>query len=182
MKTTLISLCLLLSLSRCTDQASIGRAATGTAPSDPVQVTTPANNSKNVLNNIVAAEKGGLKVAAAYLVDETGNLINHKNTVALGTPVYLTIQIKDGWAVQNGFVSPGAVQIITTDNGEPVLQSSDLFAGAKRIRAADASKLQLKTLITATRPDIAFYVVRFRIWDKEGTGAVEGYYHLRVKN
>ncbi|MDQ3277236.1 MAG: hypothetical protein M3Q06_02855 [Bacteroidota bacterium] len=180
MKTKPIIIFLLLSLTQCTDKSPAKSNHPAEGSSVPRQKTSSAN--KNILNNIVAEEKGGLKIAAAYLADAGGKIINPQNTVAPGSPVFLIIQIQDGWRVNKGYVSPGALQTITTQNGEPVLQSPDLFAGAKSIRAADAANLQLKTVIINTRPDIAYYIVRFRIWDKGGTGAINGYYHLWVEN
>lgn len=150
--------------------------------SDSALITQPPGNRETILNNIVVEEKGGLQVATAFLADEAGNLINPKNTVTIGSPVFLTVQVKEGWKIQDGFVSPGAVQTITTHNSEPVLQSSDLFAGVQRIKASDAATLRLKVLITATRPDIAFYKIRFRIWDKKGSGEITGHYQLRLED
>ncbi|HEV7331041.1 MAG TPA: hypothetical protein VGN63_08390 [Flavisolibacter sp.] len=149
------------------------------SPDSTIKYNT--SKGKNILNNIFLEERGGLQVSTAYLADEAGNLINAKNIVSIATPVYLTIQIKQGWIVTEGYVSPGAYQSITTHNGEPVVQSSDLFAGIQRIKTSDAATIRLKTLITTTRSDIAYYKVYFRVWDKQGTGEITGNYQLRLE-
>ena len=180
MKTKLIIL-LLLTLTRCTNNTPAISGNSSSPKPDSTRVKSSSSSRENILNNIVVEEKGGLQITGAYLTSEAGTLINPQNTVPLGMPVYLTLQIKKGWAVEKGYVSPGAVQIITTNKGEPVLQSPDLFAGVERIKAADAARLQLKTMITVTRSDISYYVVRFRVWDKRGDGEAEGFYQLRIK-
>jgi hypothetical protein len=181
MKMKLIILSVFLTLTRCTNNTPAVTGNSSPPKPDSTHVKSLSKERENVLNNIVVEEKGGLQITGAYLTNESGTLINPDNTVPLGMPVYLTLQIKKGWVVEKGYVSPGAVQIITTNKGEPVLQSPDLFAGVERIKAADAARLQLKTMITVTRSDISYYVVRFRVWDKWGNGEAEGYYRLRIK-
>ena len=176
MKATLLFLFVFFLLTSCGNEAQNRPGNPGGSPAD-----SKGNEGKNILNNIFLEERGGLQVSAAYLADEAGNLINTKNTVPIATPVYLTLQIKKGWVITEGFVSPGAYQGITTHNGEPVLQSSDLFAGIQRIKTSVAATIRLKSVITTSRPDIAYYKVHFNVWDKQGKGEISGYYQLRVE-
>lgn len=159
-----------------------------TTPRDKDSVVTThsksevkSGNKQTIVNNIVLEKVSGLEITSAFLADEKGNLINPKNSVRAGQPVFLTFHINKGWTVKKGMVSPGASQSIVTHNNEPVLQSEDLFANAPRIKKEDAGIVRLKTLITSTRPDIPYYIIRFRLWDNLGTGEITGYYRLQVQ-
>lgn len=136
---------------------------------------------ENILNNIVLESVKGFKITSAFLADEKGNLVPLDNTIPGGHPVYLTLRIQEGWTLQKGYTSPGATQTILSHNNEPVLQSGDLFANIPRVKKEDAGTLRLKTLITATRSDIRYYNVRFRVWDKWGEGEITGHYRLHVE-
>lgn len=181
MKRNVFLLILISLLHACSNDAQERKPGQESLSSNASPSIKTGNKTGSILNNIVLEEKGGLKVSSAFLADEAGRLINPQNIIPAGKPVYLTLVIKEGWEVDKNFVSPGAVQTITTHNGEPVLESGDLFAASPRITAEDASRLQLKVLLKTSRPDIRFYVVRFRIWDKKGKGEITGEYRLEVE-
>jgi hypothetical protein len=132
------------------------------------------------LHGITLQQKGGLLVSKAYLTNLQGNLLQRGNMVRVGDTVLLAIAVQKGWVLKNGTASPGASQTIVTDLDEPVLQSADLFAQMKAVPAAEATHLQLKAIVSKTRPDIQYYTVHFRIWDKNGEGELKGQYRLNM--
>lgn len=138
------------------------------------------NSKAQTLNNIRIHESGGLLVTRSFLTDENGNLVKAGNVVAEGEAVFLNLVIKEGWIAEKGKVSIGATQTITTEDGEPVLSSPDLFAGTA-IPEDRAGSLQLKTIITKTRPETKDFLVSFRVWDKLGAGELRGQYRLSLE-
>lgn len=147
-------------------------------PNDSV----PTNSKAQIFNNIHLHEAGGLQVAKAFLTLTNGSLLPSGNTVHINEPVFLNLVIKEGWMAENGKVSLGATQNITTEKGEPVLSSPDLFAGQSLIPESDAGILRLQATITKTREGITRFFVRFRVWDKKGNGEVTGRYVLFLKD
>ncbi|RYF86190.1 MAG: hypothetical protein EON98_04440 [Chitinophagaceae bacterium] len=63
-----------------------------------------------------------------------------------------------------------------------VLNATNLFKNNPTVSEADASRINLKATITKTRTDIDYFVVSYRVWDKQGDGEVKGSYKLRIKN
>ncbi len=181
MKRTIFLLLMLSLLQACSNDAQEQKPEQETHVSNATPSNETGNKTGSILNNILLEEKGGLTVSSAFLADEAGRLVNPNNTVTAGKPVYLMLVIKEGWVVKNNLVSPGTEQTITTHNGEPVLKSSDLFAASPQIKAEDASRLQLKVVLKTSRPDIRYYVIRFRVWDKNGKGEITGQYQLQVE-
>jgi hypothetical protein len=147
------------------------------------KVTVPVvqtNSRAQILNGIIVHESGGLVISRAFLASESGELLNARNLVSVGETVYLVLVVAQGWMAQNGFVSLGALQTITTDKGEPVLTSPDLFAGKAQTEEAKAGQVRLKTVITNSRSDTRTFVVRYRVWDKNGSGEVSGSFQLHM--
>jgi len=147
---------------------------------DAAEATT--NSDADILNNISLHESGGLKVAQAFLTFEDGKLLPKTNETSLGTPVYLNLLIERGWEVQSGKASIDATEIIATHDGEIVLNAPNLFKSNPTMDAADASRILLKANITRTRPDIRYFVVNYRVWDKWSDAEVKGSYKLYVAN
>lgn len=181
MKETPVLFVFLFLLAACSNDAN-----TGIRPTDSVLASSAKGDrayipKENILNNIVLESVNGFEITSAFLADEKGNLIPPKNTIPPGHPVFLTLRVKKGWTLQDGYASPGATQTILSHNNEPVLQSGDLFANIPRVKEEDAGTLRLKALITATRTDIRYYIIRFRVWDKWGEAEVTGHYRLQVK-
>ena len=144
--------------------------------------TLKTNSDAKILNDIIVHQSGGLKVAQAYLSFEDGNLVPKSNTASLSEAVYLNLMIEDGWQVNEGEVSLDASEKIVTDQGQLVLNATNLFRSNPTVSAADASRINLKATITKTRSDIDYFVVNYRVWDKQGDGEVKGSYKLRIKN
>ena len=139
-----------------------------------------ANSDAQILNNIVVHEQGGLEIARAFLAFESGELVSSKNNVHVGDPVYLNLLIKKGWVTEGRKVSLGASEKIETDAGEVVLDAPDLFKNTPSLDESDANSIQLKARITRTSPDINYFVIYYRVWDKNGDGKVSGSYKLYV--
>lgn len=140
------------------------------------------NSDADILNNISLHESGGLKVAQAFLTFEDGKLLPKSNETSLGTPVYLNLMIEKGWEIRDGQSSIDATEIITTHDGEIVLNAPNLFKATPTIDAKDATRILLKANITKTRPDIDHFVVNYRVWDKWSDAEVKGSYKLYVQS
>lgn len=147
----------------------------------PASDTVQSNSKAERLNAISLFEKGGLKVAKAFLADEESHLLPSDNRVIAGQPVYLNLVVAGGWMAEKNVVSPGARQTITTENGEPVLSSPDLFAGTPSVAVSKASYLRLKAVITQVEKKRQAFVVHYRVWDKMGPGEITGSYRLLVE-
>jgi len=136
------------------------------------------NSDADILNNIIVYESGGLKVSKAFLSFEDGTLVPKSNKTVLRKPVYLNLVIEDGWEVRDGEVTLDASEKITTHEGEVILNATSLFKEMPFIDAEKASNIYLKANITGTRPDIDYFIINYRVWDKRGEGEVKGYYKL----
>ncbi|HET7898473.1 MAG TPA: hypothetical protein VFL47_12395 [Flavisolibacter sp.] len=146
----------------------------------PLGDTLHTNSKAAILNQVVLHETGGLRVAKAFLANDSGHLLPAGNKTQAGQPVFLNIVIAGGWMAENNLVFPGASQIITTETGKPVLSSTDLFASSTGVPETKANYLQLKTVITNTESENQAFVVHFRIWDKKGPGEIKGNYRLQI--
>ncbi|RYZ29517.1 MAG: hypothetical protein EOO10_06040 [Chitinophagaceae bacterium] len=140
------------------------------------------NSDADILNNISLHESGGLKVAQAFLTFEDGKLLPKSNETSLGMPVYLNLSIEKGWEINDGQSAIDATEIITTHDGEIVLNAPNLFKATPTIDAKDATRILLKANITKTRPNIDYFVVNYRVWDKWSDAEVKGSYKLYVKD
>lgn len=140
-----------------------------------------SGNLRKSLNGIELNAKD-VTVQQAYLALESGDLISSDNTVSLGEKVVLTIN-SNGWKNVDGKSFIGISQTITTHSGATVLETGDMFAkyDDTGINAEYASLLKLKAYITETKPDIEYFNVVFRVWDKKGDGEITGKYKFYVK-
>ena len=77
--------------------------------------------------------------------------------------------------------SSDATEIITTHDGEIVLNAPNLFKEMPVLDAKDATRVLLKANITRTSPDIDYFIVNYRVWDKWSDAEVKGSYQLFVK-
>lgn len=140
------------------------------------------NAQKPVLKNgIKITENTGIKIkeAALYLKDYTPLL--ESNTVKLNELVILDIELEpDNWTQKDSIVSIGASEKIVTTKGATVLNSEDLFANFKNIKASDAQYLTLKATITENKNEISDFIVYFTVWDKWGKGKFSGNYKLKI--
>ena len=141
----------------------------------------PDNNSDaDILNNIIVHQSGGLQVGQAYLSYEDGKLVAKSNKVRLGETVLLNLVIDGGWKTRNGEASLDATEIITTSDGEMVLNARNLFKSKPTVTERDAGRIFLKATVTKTRSDIDHFIINYRVWDKWGDGEVRGSYKLYI--
>ena len=140
------------------------------------------NSDADILHNISLHESGGLKVAQPCLTFEGGKLVPKSNESSIGTPEYLNLLIEKGWEVKDEQSSVDATEIITTHDGEIGLNAPNLFKASPTIDAKDATRILLKANITKTRPDIDYFIVNYRVWDKWSDAEVKGSYRLYVSS
>lgn len=134
-----------------------------------------------VLNNISINTQGGVEVYRAFLSYSGGNLVPASNTTSLGEPVYLNLNITKGWEEENGMVSLGAAEKISTDNGTVLLDEADLFKNSASFNADDAKFIRLKAVVNSMSGPIRYFVVDYKVWDKNGDGAIQGSYKFYIE-
>lgn len=145
--------------------------------------TQPDKNdsSPKRLNGIELNSKE-IQVNQAYLALESGDLVPSTNTVSLGEKIVLIIN-SNGWKNINNKSYIGISQTITTNTGATVLETGDMFAKYDEtgINAEYTNLLKLKAYITETKPEIEYFKVNFRVWDKKGSGEITGNYKFYIK-
>jgi hypothetical protein len=149
------------------------------------QTTPPEQNNKKentvqVLNNISVETEGDVEVYRAFLSFEDGSLVPSSNKTAAGKPIFLNLNITKGWTEENGQVSLGAYQKISTDNGTVILEAPDLFSNVNAIKADDAKFIRLDAVINEISIPIEYFVVDYKVWDKKGNGVIKGSYKFYV--
>lgn len=169
-------------LSSCEFKCQVGnpgKKEPGTNDSTNKQANN--GNLRKTLNGIEFNAKG-VQVHQAYLALESGDLISSDNTVSLGEKVVLTIN-SEGWKNESGKTFIGISQTITTHTGATVLETGDMFSKYDEtgIAAEYANLLKLKAYITETKPEIEYFNVVFRVWDKKGDGEITGKYKFYIK-
>lgn len=164
------------------DESKEESVSTKKKKSGKAEEEATTNSDADILNNISLYESGGLKVAQAYLTFEDGNLVPKSNEASLGESVYLNLIIQEGWESQGGQASIDATEIITTHEGQIVLNAPNLFKSKPTMKEADATRILLKATITKTRPDIEYFIVNYRVWDKWGDAQVKGSYQLYISD
>lgn len=136
------------------------------------------------LRNHIDLQTTGVSVREAFLFTPDGNRLPDDNRVTFdGTPVKLQLYIDDGWVEKNGSCQLGASERIVADDGSEILDEKDLFSKyTNGITASDAKKIQLSAAIQQKEGAEPFTVtVYFRVWDKQGTGAINGSFQLHSK-
>ena len=149
-----------------------------------------SNNSKKedeqksksqVLNDIVLETAGGVEVNQAFLTYENGDVVPSPNITSLGKPIYLRLNLIKGWKEEMGEVSLGASEKISSDKGTVFLDEPDLFQKYKSLSADDAKVIQLKAVINSMSGPIKYFVVDYKVWDKNGDGVIKGSYKFYVE-
>ena len=145
------------------------------------QKTTTLANPK-ISNGIKLTLSKGIELKAAYLFYDDGKKMTDSNIAALNQNVNMMIQInRGGWIEKEEKVSIGASEKILTNTGLTILDEADLFATLTDISADDAQYITLKAVITSMTKKYSFFLVRFTIWDKWGTGKITGSYRLKIR-
>lgn len=134
-----------------------------------------------VLNDISIEAERGVEVYRAFLSYESGDLVPSSNATSLGKPVYLNLHVTKGWKEEMGEVSIGASEKISTDNGAVIFDEPDFFKNYTSISADDAKFIKLKAVVNSMSGPIRYFVVDYKVWDKNGDGVINGNYKLYVE-
>ena len=142
---------------------------------------TAATDGPRIRNGI-AVQENGLKVSEAYLVYDDGSVVSNANRVDINQKVQLRLFLQ-GWKQKDGIVKLGASEKIGTSSGDVLLDSDDLFKSyADGVSEADAELVTLSAVITRLDKLYDYFLVQFRVWDKEdGGGEVTGSYKLYLQ-
>ncbi len=149
-----------------------------------IKVKTSADGSaatatSKIRNGIELQEKE-LNVSQAYLQFEDGVLVPKDNKVELKQRVIMKLII-DGWKKEGDKIFAGASEIITTSDGQVMVNKEDLFADYKDGMSADNTGITLSAVINGIDKLYDYFLVSFRVWDKKGTGEITGSYKLYLK-
>lgn len=147
-----------------------------------VEVKVGTNNNSKIKNNI-ELEEHGIKVEQAFLLFEDNTLVPESNETTVGKKILLRLILKDGFKEKDGKVFPGASEKIETNSGEVVLDEKDLFASydSTGVPEDDAKYLTLSAIITKLDKLYDYFVVKFKIWDKNSEAYVSGSFKFYVK-
>lgn len=138
-------------------------------------------NKPQVLNDISIETEGGVEVNQAFLSYEDGDIVPSPNITSLRKPIYLRLNLIKGWKEEMGEVSLGASERISSDNGTVFLDEPDLFEKYKSLNSDDARVVQLKAVINSMSGPIKYFVVDYKVWDKNGEGVIKGSYKFYVE-
>ncbi len=127
-------------------------------------------------------EVRNLDVSRAVLVNEQGNPVSSNNTTDVNKPLKLRVFINNGWVTRKGNVALGAYQKIETFQKQVVLEEKDLFEEIGPISSEEAKIITISANIKKIYRKKDSFHVSFRIWDKNGTGNIEGSYKLIVNS
>jgi hypothetical protein len=143
---------------------------------------TPVKASgNNKIRNNIQLDTKDVKVSQAFLLFQNGSLVPETNETNVGKPVKLRLIIDKGWKETNGKVSIGASEKIETHDGQLVLDEKDLFSNIKELNGADAHFITLTATISRLEKLYDYFLVSFRVWDKNGSGEITGSYKLYIK-
>lgn len=137
--------------------------------------------SSKIRNGIELNTKGNMNVSQAFLLYEDGSLVPHTNQAKINQTVNLRLIIDDGFKETNGKVQIGAAEKIETSNGDVLLDEKDLFANLGEVEARPTQLLTLKAVITQIDKLYDYFLVSFKVWDKNGNGEVTGSYKLYIQ-
>jgi hypothetical protein len=135
-----------------------------------------------IIKNDIDLEATGVKVKEVYLLDADKNRLG-ENITGLGEKIYVVVRLDTGWVKEKGRSFIGASERISTSAGRVVIDADDIFKDyeATGIPADDAEVISLSAVITEADTGLENFVVKFRVWDKKGTGEVKGKYKFRLR-
>ncbi len=143
---------------------------------------TSSDIARNTISNNIQLEVRNLDVSRAVLVNEQGNPVSSNNTTDVNKPLKLRVFINNGWVAKKGKVALGAYQKIETFQKQVVLEEKDLFEEIGPISSEEAKIITISANIKKIYRKKDSFHVSFRIWDKNGTGNIEGSYKLIVNS
>jgi hypothetical protein len=146
---------------------------------EKTQKMTTSNLRNNIkIRNDINIKAEGIDLSQAFLLYDDGTLVPETNETGVGKPVKMRLIIDGGWKEQDGKVSIGASEKIETSDGGLVLDEKDLFADMPIINADDAKVITLTANISSLDKLYDYFLVSFKVWDKNGTGQITGSYKL----
>ncbi len=149
---------------------------------EKTQKMTTSNLRNNIkIRNDINIKAEGIDLSQAFLLYDDGTLVPETNETGVGKPVKMRLIIDNGWKEQDGKVSIGASEKIETSDGELMLDEKDLFAAMPIINADDANFITLTANISSLDKLYDYFLVSFKVWDKNGTGEITGNYKLYIK-
>lgn len=140
-----------------------------------------SNTETKIRNDIKLETKGDIVVDQAFLVFEDGKLVPQNNQTEVDKPIDIRIIIAEGWKENNGNVSIGASEKIETSDGQVLLDEADLFKSYTNISAADARFISLTANVSRLDKLYDYFLVSFRVWDKNGPGEIKGSYKFYIQ-
>jgi len=149
---------------------------------DDVSGTAKVKDGARIYNNI-QLNASGVRVDKAYLLLENGQQVPDDNFVDFKGPIKMQLKVESGWVEEKGKVLLGASEKITSESGEVLVDEADLFQQYNEgIPAKDAKSIYLSASLKLKEgaPPTSF-MVSFRVWDKRGSGFIEGSYMLYSK-
>ncbi len=180
----LLYLLLLISffVSSCEFSCSVGNKE---ETIDPPQKTfqTPVHQDGAVVYNGIDLKTSGIKLKKAYLVTKDGEKVPDDNFIDFKQPVKLLLIIDSGWHVTDKKVKLTASERVLSENGDMILNKTDLFESMPDgVDAEDAKIIGLTvTLSLKEGSPPTFFTIHFRVSDKVGYGFIEGSYKLYSK-
>ena len=139
------------------------------------------SSTKSKIRNGINIKSNGLKVSQAFLVYGDGTLVPPENLAKINQELYIRLIIDSGWKVENGKVTLGASEKVTTSDGKAILDEADLFSGNDTVDEKDAGVIVLKVVINRVDKLYDYYQVNFKVWDKKGTGEITGDYRFNIQ-
>ncbi len=143
------------------------------------QIETVQKSAEKIRNQIQFEEKG-VKVEAAFLMLDNGDLVPENNTIKAGEKFKLILKLS-GWQATNGMVQLGAGEQLTNSNQAVMMYEEDLFANAGAISEEDAQYITLDMEVLNTQTLYDFYQTDFRVWNKNGNQQVDGSYRFKLE-
>ena len=175
--------CCCILLSSCEFNCSIGKKSDDPKDTKTVTNSVTEKNGTIITNNISLSSKGfKIKKATLLLPDDTR--VSDDNVVELNQKIKLAIFIDEGWKLKNGKIFPGASEKMSTDDGVTVLNAEDLFADntTSGFNAEDGKEISLTAYVSKENTGVKYYMVNFRVWDKNSDAEITGHYKFYIKH
>jgi F0F1-type ATP synthase beta subunit len=163
----------------CTN-ASDGTSQASLAGNTTNKKVKTTNTSYTKIRNDIQLQAKGLKVSQAFLVYDNGSLVPENNPTGVGVPVNLRLIIEGGWQPKDGRVLVGASERIESSEGEVLLDEKDLFHDISSVSPEEAQYITLTATISKLNKLYDYFLVSFRVWDKNGEGEVTGNFKLHL--
>ena len=137
------------------------------------------NNTSIIRNNIKLDAKDGLQVKQAFMLRGNGSLVSDSNNVKVGEMVELRLLV-DGWKSNKDSIALGASEKIVTNDGTSVVDIPDLFKDEKAVPLSTAQMIRMQITVTKQEKKYDYYMVDFKVWNKESAQSLDGKYKLNI--